>query len=166
MKSVSRSGYNINIAIRQLEILRDNIVNDAVDSSVAIDSFQKWLVQRNAHETFQYDFALHWTGFNLQSSKSNETHYDSVCAGQTAASVVEFQETYKDVVGTARAISLLLGSSMDGLTSNYVSAFSNSPNHTNRWSFSPCSPSSMKEYLQQLRPNCLLTSNPMTIKPG
>ncbi|KAI8775962.1 ADAM family mig-17 isoform X2 [Biomphalaria glabrata] len=177
LTSVSKFGYNIEIRVRRLDILAENVVSsvvlgtsNVVDSYIAIDTFKNWLIERKLYGTLQFDFAVLWTGLDLLGSLGYSKHFDSViggiCAGPAAVSVVEFQPTYRDVVGTAHAFALLLGTNTDGITSSYATAFMNLPNHSNRWAFSPCSGSDIKEYLAQLKPNCLVKTDSQSTKPS
>ncbi|KAK0053727.1 ADAM family mig-17-like isoform X2 [Biomphalaria pfeifferi] len=174
--SLSQNGVTMEMRIRRLDILSGNIITTfmpgtsyVVDSLVARNSFQNWLNLQNAYANINYDFAMLWTGFNLYGTSglgdNSITNVAQMC-GAAGITVVEFDPTAREAVATARAIGNLLGASNDGALSTSIMAIINAPGDVNRWSYSTCSASSIKDFLKLPKASCLLTTNIASTKPS
>ncbi|CAL1543513.1 unnamed protein product [Lymnaea stagnalis] len=171
------TGVTVGIKLRKLDILTTNVItlflpgtNYVVDSAVAKVQFQNWLSQQNSYALLGYDLAILYTGFDLYGSggllETSNTNFASVCDRIRSLAIIEFQPTYRDVYATAHSIGFVLGANNDGAASSNVMASLNTPTDINRWSYSTCSATSIKDYLRLLPVNCLLSSSSQSTKPS
>ncbi|XP_059159720.1 uncharacterized protein LOC131943556 [Physella acuta] len=87
------------------------------------------------------------------------TNFGSICDSLTALTIAEFQGTYRDVTSLAHALGFALGASNDDANSTYIMSPYSYPSLTNRWSYSSTTAAYIILFINQLSPNCLLTTD-------
>ncbi|KAK6980053.1 zinc metalloproteinase/disintegrin, partial [Biomphalaria glabrata] len=179
LSSLTTNGVSVEVHLRKLDILTTNVfpatslehgIVNGIDRGVALSTFDHWLATHNSFNTLKYDFAFLWTGYDLYGGTDDSTegyaHLGAMCNSRTASGVGEFNKTYATAITTAHEIGHILGSDHDGPQSNYIMAAVSRASAINRWSFSSISATAIKNYLATLTSNCLLTTNPASIKPA
>ncbi|BFZ21830.1 hypothetical protein BsWGS_24869 [Bradybaena similaris] len=169
-------GLNLQIRIREIDFLTTDVFprrllqnRNGITGGRALSLFSNWLTTKNAHSTLGYDFALLFTGYQMNADSAADAHgfaeVGKICDPRSAVAVVEFNATYITAFVTAHEVAHLLGASHDGTASDKVMAAANDPQHRHRWFFAECAAVDIKEFLPLLRPNCLLTTNNASTTP-
>ncbi|KAH9495774.1 hypothetical protein Btru_013285 [Bulinus truncatus] len=177
-KSLNTDFFKLELKLRALEILNVNVIpassiltgtSNGVRTNDALTQFENWLQNQNSYNSYKYDFAILWTGYDLFGPSGSLTagfaHIGEVCDPKIATGVVEFDRTYHTAVTTAHEIAHILGADHGGAASTHIMSSSLEPTHRNRWLFSNCSRSDIQEYIATLLNNCLLTTNSASSSP-